>query len=216
MPPAYTTARGFHIAPQSPAGSIENAARLHALPGRPIITLDLLSDAFIDRRLYADLKFLEGKDNKGNDIVITGVAVHPPSNPLSSAQHQCRMEEISNFWSQLTAGKPRVIIGGDWNTGHDDELQVPSTFFPSYSKGKHFGLANHPDEYSAQYYFPLGKWQYDHTFVNFGKACTDCGKYYRGAAQDLALGSVLGDYDGHPWAANPGLDHRQQLVDLTF
>ena len=58
MPKAYAMARGFHIAPQSPAGSVENAVRLHGLPGRPVVTLDLLSDAFIDRTLYADLGFL--------------------------------------------------------------------------------------------------------------------------------------------------------------
>ena len=59
MPHAYATARGFHIAPQSPAGSIENACCLGRLPGRPVITLDILSDEFIDRRLYADLGFLD-------------------------------------------------------------------------------------------------------------------------------------------------------------
>ena len=58
MPAAYVEACGFHIAPQSPAGSIENAHRLGALPGKPIVTLDLLSDEFIDRRLYADPGFL--------------------------------------------------------------------------------------------------------------------------------------------------------------
>ena len=58
MPAAYVEARGFHIAPQSPSGSIENARRLGALPGKPIVTLDLLSDEFIDRRLYADPGFL--------------------------------------------------------------------------------------------------------------------------------------------------------------
>jgi ribokinase len=59
LPPAYTTARGFHIAPQTPAGSIENARRLGRLPTAPVVTLDLLSDEFIDRRLYADLGFLD-------------------------------------------------------------------------------------------------------------------------------------------------------------
>lgn len=59
LPQSYVTARGFHIAPQSPAGSIETAKRLHALPSDPIVTLDLLSDEFIDRRLYADLRFLD-------------------------------------------------------------------------------------------------------------------------------------------------------------
>lgn len=59
IPAAYMTARGFHVAPQSPVGSIENITRLNALPGRPLVTLDLLSDEFIDRRLYADLGFLD-------------------------------------------------------------------------------------------------------------------------------------------------------------
>ncbi len=59
MPASYETARGFHIAPQSPAGSIANARRLRQLPGDPVVTLDLLCDEFIDRRLYADLAFLD-------------------------------------------------------------------------------------------------------------------------------------------------------------
>jgi sugar/nucleoside kinase (ribokinase family) len=55
---AYETARGFHIAPQSPASSLANAARLGRLSARPVVTMDLLSDTFIDRRLYRDLGFL--------------------------------------------------------------------------------------------------------------------------------------------------------------
>ena len=59
LPTAYADARGFHIAPQTPLGSIETARILAASPGDAVITLDLLSDEFIDRRLYADLGFLE-------------------------------------------------------------------------------------------------------------------------------------------------------------
>lgn len=59
LPGAYATARGFHIAPQTPAGSLDNARRLAALPGGPVLTLDLLSDEFIDRRFYAALDFLD-------------------------------------------------------------------------------------------------------------------------------------------------------------
>jgi sugar/nucleoside kinase (ribokinase family) len=59
LPAAYANTRGFHIAPQTPAGSIDNARCLAALPNNPIVTLDLLSDEFIDRRLYADLAFLD-------------------------------------------------------------------------------------------------------------------------------------------------------------
>ena len=59
LPETYETAAGFHIAPQTPAGSLDNARRLRALPGNPVVTLDLLSDEFIDRRRYADLGFLD-------------------------------------------------------------------------------------------------------------------------------------------------------------
>ena len=59
LPASYAAARGFHVAPQTPAGSFATAAQLSALAPRPIITLDLLSDEFIDRRLYADLGFLD-------------------------------------------------------------------------------------------------------------------------------------------------------------
>ncbi len=59
LPQSYANAHGFHIAPQTPAGSIETARRLRALRGDSIVTLDLLADEFIDRRLYADLRFLD-------------------------------------------------------------------------------------------------------------------------------------------------------------
>ena len=59
LPAGYQGARGFHIAPQSPAGSLENAVRLRQLPHHPIVTMDLLSDAFIDRRIYLNLDFLQ-------------------------------------------------------------------------------------------------------------------------------------------------------------
>ena len=60
LPAAYQNARGFHVAPQSPAGTSENVRRLARLPGRPTVTVDILSDEYIDRRLYADLDFLRG------------------------------------------------------------------------------------------------------------------------------------------------------------
>ncbi len=59
LPLAYSAARGFHIAPQTPAGSLDSLRKLSALPTRPVVTLDILSDDFIDRRLYADLGFLD-------------------------------------------------------------------------------------------------------------------------------------------------------------
>ena len=59
LPAAYASARGVHIAPQTPAGSIESVRRWSALPSAPVVTLDILADEFIDRRQYADLSFLQ-------------------------------------------------------------------------------------------------------------------------------------------------------------
>lgn len=58
LPGSYGPARGFHIAPQSPNGSFANVDQLNRLPTIPVITLDILSDAFVDARLYNDLAFL--------------------------------------------------------------------------------------------------------------------------------------------------------------
>ena len=55
---AYREARGFHIAPQGPESSIANARTLSSLAGSPVITMDILSDAFVDASLYRDLAFL--------------------------------------------------------------------------------------------------------------------------------------------------------------
>jgi ribokinase len=58
LPSFYMNARGFHIAPQGPDSSVANAIRLHALPSRPAVTLDLLADGYIDASRYRDLEFL--------------------------------------------------------------------------------------------------------------------------------------------------------------
>jgi sugar/nucleoside kinase (ribokinase family) len=60
LPQAYRGARGFHVAPQTPAGTAANVSAFAALPHRPVVTVDILSDELIDRRLYADLAFLRG------------------------------------------------------------------------------------------------------------------------------------------------------------
>ncbi len=60
LPESYREARGFHVAPQTPAGTAENVRTLSELPHRPVVTVDILSDELIDRRLYADLGFLRG------------------------------------------------------------------------------------------------------------------------------------------------------------
>ena len=59
LPSFYENARGFHIAPQGPRSSLANATQLAALLSRPIVTLDLLADSYVDASLYRDLGFLD-------------------------------------------------------------------------------------------------------------------------------------------------------------
>ena len=60
LPGAYRGARGFHVAPQTPAGTAMNVRTLSELPHRPVVTVDILSDEYIDRRIYADFAFVRG------------------------------------------------------------------------------------------------------------------------------------------------------------
>lgn len=132
---------------------------------------------------------------------LTVVAVHP-----DSQEADCRTQEIAGYWSELATG-PRVLIGGDWNSDSDAELQRPPGFAVAYLRGQHWDLAEHGDEYSAEYAFGLQKKKFDHAFTSFGIARTD----------ELNFGSALGGYDDHPRAdGGDGLDHRQLLVDLEF
>jgi len=140
---------------------------------------------------------------------ITAVAVHP-----DSGNSNCRTEEIGRYWSTLADGSS-VIIGGDWNTDSDSQIQRPGPFKINYLRGQHWNIANHSNEYSAIYLGGLLKYKYDHTFSNVGSGCTTCGTAYGTA--NLTYGSALGSYDGHPRADNgEGMDHRQILVDMTF
>lgn len=140
---------------------------------------------------------------------ITAVAVHP-----NSSNANCRTDEISRYWSTLADGS-NVIIGGDWNTSSDKELQKPAAFVVNYSQGQHWNLEKHSGEYSAKYLFGHIKRKLDHAYSNFGTLCTACGSVYSTA--NLPFGSALGGYDDHPRADNgKGMDHRQILVDLTL
>lgn len=60
LPAVYWGARGFHVAPQTPAGTAENIRALSELPQKPVVTVDILSDEYIDRSLYVDLNFARG------------------------------------------------------------------------------------------------------------------------------------------------------------
>jgi len=132
---------------------------------------------------------------------LTVVAVHPDSQEAG-----CRTQEIAGYWSDLAVGE-RVLIGGDWNSESDAELQRSPDFDIAYLRGQHWDIVLHDGEYSAEYGFGLQKKQFDHAFVNFGQPVTDT----------LTFGSALGGYDDHPRAdGGDGLDHRQLLVDLAF
>lgn len=171
-----------------------NTARVELVPGgtRSVYGADGCNYDFTG--FAADLR-LDGAH------ALTVVAVHPDSQEAG-----CRAQEIARYWSELAQGE-RVLIGGDWNSDSDDELQRPPDFSVAYLRGAHWDLATHPDEWSAEYAFGLQKKKFDHSFTNFGAPHT----------ADLAFGSALGGYDDHPRAdGGDGLDHRQQLVDLTF
>ena len=158
----------------------------------------------------ATLRILETDDGSGEPIEVTGIAPHPASD---SEDAVCRKDILARMWRELAQG-PRVFLGGDFNTDAGDELQVPTGMQIHYSDGFHFAT-RHDGEYTAKYLF-RAPMNLDHAYGNFGRACTTCGRYYGGSSQDLPFGSALGDWDGHPWAAKPGIDHRQILVDLDL
>ena len=58
LPQAYAGARAFHIAPQGPESGLANAKKIAALSPRPVATMDILADEFIDASAYRDLAFL--------------------------------------------------------------------------------------------------------------------------------------------------------------
>lgn len=132
---------------------------------------------------------------------LTVVAVHP-----DSMNADCRKQEIARYWSELADGE-RTLIGGDWNSDSDAELQRPPDFTIAYLRGQHWQIATHEGEYSAEYALGLQKKKFDHAFVSFGEPVTET----------LTFGSALGGHDDHPRAdGGDGLDHRQLLVDLQF
>ena len=51
----YRNAKGYHLAPQSPAGHLHNLTSLLELPHAPVITMDIISDAYVDARAYRNL-----------------------------------------------------------------------------------------------------------------------------------------------------------------
>jgi len=59
LPAAWRGARGAHIAPQTPAGSFANLASLTALDPPPLVTLDVVADAYVDAQRYRDPAFLD-------------------------------------------------------------------------------------------------------------------------------------------------------------
>ncbi len=61
LPDKYkSVGRGFHIAPQGSSSTLANINCLSSLTSRPIITVDVLSDSYVDPQLYIDLEFLAG------------------------------------------------------------------------------------------------------------------------------------------------------------
>lgn len=55
----HAEAKGFHLAPQGPESSVANARHLASLPHKPVVTMDILADSFINASIYRELDFLE-------------------------------------------------------------------------------------------------------------------------------------------------------------
>lgn len=56
---AQAQAKGFHLAPQGPESSVANARLIASFPQKPILTMDILADGFVNASVYRDLDFLE-------------------------------------------------------------------------------------------------------------------------------------------------------------
>lgn len=56
---ACAQAKGFHLAPQGPESSIANARRISSFGHKPVVTMDILADSFVNTSSYRDLQFLQ-------------------------------------------------------------------------------------------------------------------------------------------------------------
>lgn len=55
----HAEAKGFHIAPQGPESSVANARQIASFPQKPVVTMDILADGFINASVYREMHFLE-------------------------------------------------------------------------------------------------------------------------------------------------------------
>lgn len=144
---------------------------------------------------------------KTTNDTITAIVVHP-----DSRKKACRIVEIENYWSQLAGNNTNVVIGGDWNTEDNSELQKPSNFQTVFSKGNYWGLRHNPKNHT-NYFLLYGYRHLDHVYSNFGKPCTNCGSSY--GTINLPHAVEVGGYNGHPRIDGGfGMDHRQILFDM--
>src|SRR5262249_32412460 len=61
LPANYrSSARGFHIAPQGSTSSIATISEVRRIASRPLITVDVVSDAYVAPHHYRDTGFLQG------------------------------------------------------------------------------------------------------------------------------------------------------------
>lgn len=56
---AQAEAKGFHLAPQGPESSLANARHIASFAHKPIVTMDILADGFVNASVYRELDFLE-------------------------------------------------------------------------------------------------------------------------------------------------------------
>lgn len=119
----YRHAKGYHLAPQSPVGHLRNLASLSKLPHAPIITMDILSDAYVHADTYKDLAPLA-----------TLTAFLPSQEEVLRIWHPDSMvrwmHEVRDIYPSLTLAV-KTGPAGSLVLGHNSEMVqwVPS--FPS-------------------------------------------------------------------------------------
>ncbi|MDA3812494.1 MAG: carbohydrate kinase family protein [Spirochaetaceae bacterium] len=73
----FINASGFHIAPQTPDGSLKNIQQISKLTAQST-TMDILADSYVDAKKYTDLKFLDALSAFLPSIEEVNILWNPP------------------------------------------------------------------------------------------------------------------------------------------
>lgn len=119
----YRHAKGYHLAPQSPAGHLRNLASLGELSHAPVVTMDILSDAYVDAHAYKDLAPLANL----TAFLPSREEVQRIWQPQSMVRW---MHEVQNTCPSLTLAV-KTGPAGSLVLGHNSEMVLWVPSFPS-------------------------------------------------------------------------------------